>query len=163
MRSNRAEIQRLVRLSYYVRNRCCCLAKIGRTEMWRSMTTGQRSCPAGRITGTLKQAVSGKACAGCMKEFCRITAASAGLMSKLSMAGYKVAGRSQKQPRRRPFGNGRSADSVAYGKAPRTVLSDRAIHHGIFGFAGRVVARECPIGIWHSRGNVWIGWNWWGC
>lgn len=98
MRSNRAEIQRLARLSYFVRNRCCCLAKIGRTAMWRSMTTGQRSCPAGRITGILKQAVSGKACAGCMKEFCRITAASAGLMSKLSMAGYKVAGRSQKQP-----------------------------------------------------------------
>ena len=62
------------------------------------MMTGKSLCPTGRITGTPKQAVSGKACAGCMKVFCRITAASAGSIPKLSMAGCKVAGRSQKQP-----------------------------------------------------------------
>ena len=45
----------------------------------------------------------------------------------------------------RPSGNGRSADSAACGKAPRPVLGDRAVHHGILGFAGRVVAREGPI------------------
>ena len=42
--------------------------------------------------------ISGKVCAGCMKAFCRITAASAGSIPKQSMAGCKVAGRSQKQP-----------------------------------------------------------------
>ena len=52
----------------------------------------------GRITGTPKQAVSGKAFAGCIKAFCRITATSAGSIPKLSMTGCKVAGRSQKQP-----------------------------------------------------------------
>ena len=46
----------------------------------------------------------------------------------------------------RPLSNGRSADSAACGKAPRPVLCDRAVHHGILGFAGRVVAREGPVG-----------------
>ena len=64
----------------------------------RSMTTGLLPYPAVRITGTPKQTVSGKACAGCMKAFCRITTASTGLMPKLSMAGCKVEGWSQKRP-----------------------------------------------------------------
>ena len=45
-----------------------------------------------------------------------------------------------------PLSNGRSADSAARGKASRTILGDRAVHHGILGFAGRVVAREGPVG-----------------
>lgn len=44
----------------------------------------------------------------------------------------------------RPSGNGRSADSAACGKASRPVLGDRAVHHSILGFTGRVVAREGP-------------------
>ena len=46
----------------------------------------------------------------------------------------------------RPSGNGRGADSAACGKVPRPVLGDRAVHHGILGFAGRVIAREGPVG-----------------
>ena len=46
----------------------------------------------------------------------------------------------------RPSDNGRGADSAARGKASRTILGDCAVHHGILGFAGRVVARECPVG-----------------
>ena len=45
----------------------------------------------------------------------------------------------------RPSGNGRGADSAACGKVPRPILGDRAVHHGILGFTGRVVAREGPI------------------
>ena len=47
----------------------------------------------------------------------------------------------------RPLGNGRGADSAARGKASRTILGDRAVHHGILGFTGRVVvACEGPVG-----------------
>ena len=45
----------------------------------------------------------------------------------------------------RPLNNGRGADSAACSKAPRPILGDRAVHHGILGFTGRVVAREGPI------------------
>ena len=57
----------------------------------------------------------------------------------------------------RPLGNGRGADSAACGKTPRTVLGDRAVHHGILGFAGRVIARECPISQYAGGEGVVVG------
>lgn len=86
-------------------------------------------------------------------RFCRVNTQnvygrlhSCGQVAKAACTGRKAIHRVVRMCQRcRPSGNGRGADSAARGKASRTILGDRAVHHGILGFAGRVVAGEGPI------------------
>lgn len=129
---------------------------------------GQSPRPAGHITGTPKQAVSSKASAGCMKAFCRITAASAGSIPELSMADCKVAGRSQKQPTPSGreytelcvFGCLRQSAPTHLGRLCRTPRHTQICR--ACGSGGRSNQPACKW-ILYSRRHALIGWYECGC